>query len=129
MRHPDVILAAVYGIPDFDMGDRVMAALQIQPGTTINPDEFAEFLRAQTDLGPKWVPTFVQIVEEFPMTPSNKVIKRELVLKRWHDVEIHDHAQLWWRPAKEIAFSQFTRVEANELREKFAANNRGALLD
>ncbi len=129
MRHPNVILAAVYGIPDFDMGDRVMAALQLQPGTTINPDEFAEFLRAQTDLGPKWVPTFVQIVADFPMTPSNKVIKRELVLKRWHDVERRDDVQMWCRPTKEIAFSQFTRVEATELRAKFAANNRGALLD
>jgi fatty-acyl-CoA synthase len=129
MRHPNVILAAVYGIPDFDMGDRVMAALQLQPGTTIDPAEFAEFLRAQTDLGPKWVPSFVQIVVDFPMTPSNKVIKRELVLRRWHDVERHDDAQLWWRPSKEIAFSQFTRVEATVLRAKFAANNRGALLD
>jgi fatty-acyl-CoA synthase len=129
MRHPKVILAAVYGIPDFDMGDRVMAALQLQPGTTIDPAEFAEFLRAQTDLGPKWVPSFVQIVDDFPMTPSNKVIKRELVLRRWHDVERRDDVQMWWRPAKEIAFSQFTRVEATELRAKFAANNRGALLD
>jgi fatty-acyl-CoA synthase len=129
MRHPNVILAAVYGIPDFDMGDRVMAALQLQPGTTIDPAEFAEFLRAQSDLGPKWVPSFVQIVVDFPMTPSNKVIKRELVLRRWHDVERHDDVQLWWRPTKEIAFTQFTRVEATELRAKFAANNRGALLD
>jgi fatty-acyl-CoA synthase len=129
MRHPNVILAAVYGIPDFDMGDRVMAALQLQPGTTIDPAEFAEFLRAQSDLGPKWVPSFVQIVVDFPMTPSNKVIKRELVLRRWHDVERHDDVQLWWRPSKEIAFSQFTRVEATELRAKFAVNNRGALLD
>jgi fatty-acyl-CoA synthase len=129
MRHPHVILAAVYGIPDFDMGDRVMAALQVQPGTTIDPAEFADFLRAQSDLGPKWVPSFIQIVEDFPMTPSNKVIKRELVLRRWHDVERHDDVQLWWRPTKEIAFSQFTRVEATELRAKFAANNRGALLD
>ena len=129
MRHPNVILAAVYGIPDFDMGDRVMAALQLQPGTTIDPAEFAEFLRAQSDLGPKWVPSFVQIVVDFPMTPSNKVIKRELVLRRWHDVERRDDVQMWWRPAKEIAFSQFTRVEATELRAKFAANNRGALLD
>ena len=129
MRHPDVILAAVYGIPDFDMGDRVMAAVQIQPGIKFDIDEFSEFLRAQSDLGPKWIPSFIQIVEDFPMTPSNKVIKRELVLRRWHDVEIHDNAQLWWRPVKEIAFSRFTRVEATELRGKFAANNRGALLD
>jgi fatty-acyl-CoA synthase len=111
------------------MGDRVMAALQVQPGTTIDPAEFADFLRAQSDLGPKWVPSFIQIVEDFPMTPSNKVIKRELVLRRWHDVERYDDVQLWWRPTKGIAFTQFTRVEATELRAKFAANNRGALLD
>lgn len=129
MRHHDVILAAVYGIPDFDMGDRVMAALQLHPSATFNAVEFAEFLSAQTDLGPKWIPSFIQIVEEFPMTPSNKVIKRELVLRRWHEVERNDDVQLWWRPTKEIAFSQFTRVEATELRAKFAAKNRGALLD
>ena len=111
------------------MGDRVMAAVQIQPGIKFDIDEFSEFLRAQSDLGPKWIPSFIQIVEDFPMTPSNKVIKRELVLRRWHDVEIHDNAQLWWRPVKEIAFLRFTRVEATELRAKFAANNRGALLD
>ena len=129
MRHPDVILAAVYGIPDFDMGDRVMAALQIQPGTTIKPDEFAEFLRAQTDLGPKWVPTFIQIVEDFPMTPSNKVIKRELVLRRWHDAENDANAKMWWRNGKETRFEKFGSEQAQELRAKFAAHQREGLLN
>ena len=129
MRHPDVILAAVYGIPDFDMGDRVMAALQVQPGTTIDPAEFAEFLRAQPDLGPKWIPSFIQIVEEFPMTPSNKVIKRELVLRRWHDAENLENAQIWWRSSKDIRFDVFGREQAQELRAKFAANQREGLLN
>ena len=129
MRHPDVILAAVYGIPDFDMGDRVMAALQVQPGTTIDPAEFAEFLRAQPDLGPKWIPSFIQIVEEFPMTPSNKVIKRELVLRRWHDAENQENARIWWRDSKDIRFDVFGREQAQQLRAKFAANQRESLLN
>ena len=33
MRHPDVILAAVYGVPDPEIGDRVMVALQLVPGS------------------------------------------------------------------------------------------------
>ena len=50
------------------------------------------------------------------------------LVERAH-VERSDDVQVWWRPTKEIAFTQFTRVEATELRAKFAANNRGALLD
>ena len=129
MRHPDVILSAVYGIPDFDMGDRVMAAVQIQPGTKFEIDEFAEFLRAQSDLGPKWIPSFIQIVEEFPMTPSNKVIKRELVLRRWHDAENDANAKIWWRNGKETRFEVFGREQAQELRAKFAAHQREGLLN
>ena len=129
MRHPDVILAAVYGVPDFDMGDRVMAALQLQPGATFDPAAFAEFLNSQTDLGPKWVPSFIEIVDDFPMTPSNKVIKRELVLRRWHNAENESDARIWWRTGKEIRFERFGIAEAQLLRSKFAAQNREGLLN
>ena len=129
MRHPDVILAAVYGVPDFDMGDRVMAALQLQPGATFDPAAFAEFLNSQTDLGPKWVPSFIEIVDDFPMTPSNKVIKRELVLRRWHNAENESDARIWWRTGKEIRFERFGITEAQLLRSKFAAQKREGLLN
>ncbi|MEY4361718.1 MAG: hypothetical protein RL391_1024, partial [Actinomycetota bacterium] len=104
MRHPDVILAAVYGVPDAEIGDRVMAAVQLLPGATFDPDSFADFLAQQGDLGPKWIPTFVQIVDEFPMTQTNKVVKRELVKRRWHDVESDAQARLWYRPGKDLRF-------------------------
>lgn len=128
MRHPDVILAAVYGVPDFDMGDRVMAALQLQSGATFDAVEFSKFLSGQTDLGPKWVPSFIEIVENFPMTPSNKVIKRELVLRRWHNAERDVNARIWLRPGKEIRFEKFGVNDAKQLRSKFAAHQREGLL-
>lgn len=128
MRHPDVILAAVYGVPDFDMGDRVMAALQLQSGATFDAVEFSKFLSGQTDLGPKWVPSFIEIVENFPMTPSNKVIKRELVLRRWHNAERDVKARIWLRPGKEIRFEKFGVNDAKQLRSKFAAHQREGLL-
>ena len=128
MRHPDVILAAVYGVPDFDLGDRVMVALQLQPAARFDPIEFARFLAAQSDLGPKWIPSFVQIVDEFPMTPSNKVIKRELVIRRWHDAEQSPDARIWWRATKELRFESFGTTQASELRAKFVANQRESVL-
>lgn len=128
MRHPDVILAAVYGVPDPEIGDRVMVALQLGPGSQWDAAEFATFLGEQTDLGPKWVPTFVHIVEQLPLTQTNKVIKRELVLRRWHDVENHENAQVWWRTGKEIRFERFTKSDADALRAKFERSNRGSIL-
>jgi fatty-acyl-CoA synthase len=124
MRHPDVILAAVYGVPDPDMGDRVMAAVQLCPDANFDITEFAAYLRSQSDLGSKWLPTFVMVVDDFPMTPSNKVIKRELVLRRWHDVENDSTARIWWRDGRSDDFARFDQEAARVLRDRFRANKR-----
>ena len=36
-RHPDVVLAAVYAVPDEEVGDQVMAALELRPGRGVRP--------------------------------------------------------------------------------------------
>jgi fatty-acyl-CoA synthase len=78
LRHPDVVEAAVYGIPAPDVGDRVMAALVLTPRTTFDVDAFRHFLADQTDLGPKQWPSFVRISAELPRTETFKVLKRHL---------------------------------------------------
>jgi fatty-acyl-CoA synthase len=77
-RHPDVVLAAVYAVPDPTVGDQVMAALQLRPGTTFDPDGFAGFLAGQPDLGTKWVPRFVRVAETLPTTATAKILVRQL---------------------------------------------------
>ena len=78
MRHPDVIEAAVYPIPDPAVGDQVMAALLLNDGAAFSADEFTEFLGAQDDLGPKQWPRFVRVAAVLPRTETFKVIKRQL---------------------------------------------------
>ena len=102
MRHPDVQLAVVYGVPDPGVGDRVMAVVQLVPGATFDPEGFAAFLAGERDLGPKWVPTFVRVVDTFPMTETNKVLKRELVLERFATED-----PLWWRPGRDLTYVPF----------------------
>lgn len=128
MRHPSVLLAAVYGVPDVEVGDRAMVALQLVPGSTFDIDEFASFLGAQSDLGPKWVPTYVEVLDELPLTQTNKVIKRDLVTRRWHAVERRDDARIWHRPGKNLEFVPFTRDDAIRLRERFESAGRGSFL-
>ena len=41
-RHPDIVLAAVYAVPDSLVGDQVMAAVQLRPGVeALDADELA----------------------------------------------------------------------------------------
>jgi fatty-acyl-CoA synthase len=78
LRHPDVVEAAVYGIPAHDVGDQVVAALVLTEGATFDVDTFREFLVQQPDLGPKQWPSFVRISTQLPRTETFKVIKRHL---------------------------------------------------
>src|SRR5205809_3541537 len=63
-RHPDVVLAAVYAVPDPRVGDQLMAALQLRPGAALDPDAFANFLASQADLRTQRATRFVRVTEE-----------------------------------------------------------------
>ncbi len=78
VRHPHVILAAVYAVADLVVGDAVMAALQLRPGTRFEGEEFDQFLAAQGDLGTKWAPTYIRLCQELPITATTKVLKQTL---------------------------------------------------
>lgn len=70
---------AVYGVPDEQVGDQVMAAIVLNDDQSLTPEEFEKSLAAQPDLSPKAWPRFVRINSELPTTPTNKILKRELI--------------------------------------------------
>lgn len=82
-RHPDVALAAVYAVPNADVGDDCMAALILRPGARFDPAGFAAFLGEQRDLGTKMAPRYVRIAQALPSTETNKILKRVLRDERW----------------------------------------------
>ena len=63
------------------------------PGRTFDPDAFADWLEAQPDLGPKWVPRYVRVSESLPQTATGKVTKVGLRAEAWATDE-----PVWWRP-------------------------------
>ena len=78
LRLPDISQVAVYGVPDEQVGDAVMAAVILTDDSSLTPYEFAEFLAAQPDLSPKAWPRYVRIADDLPTTATNKIVKRQL---------------------------------------------------
>jgi fatty-acyl-CoA synthase len=78
LRYPDATEVAVYAVPDPVVGDQVMAALVLAPGSDFDPEKFRAFLAEQPDLGPKQWPSYVRVSAELPRTLTFKVLKRQL---------------------------------------------------
>jgi fatty-acyl-CoA synthase len=72
---------AVYAVPDEHVGDQVMAAIVLGDGADLTPEEFGQFLADQPDLSPKAWPRYVWLTDRLPTTATNKILKRELVVR------------------------------------------------
>jgi fatty-acyl-CoA synthase len=126
LRHPDIALAAVYGVPDPNGGDQVMAALVLRAGCQFDPHEFTTFLQAQADLSPKWVPKFVRLATELPQTASAKILKSELRRQKFLPEQCRD--PIYWRPSRTLEFRLLTREDLQGLLAEFTRTGRESLL-
>ncbi|MFN3006914.1 AMP-binding protein [Mycolicibacterium wolinskyi] len=76
--HPDVLNAAVIGIPDDRLGERVCAVLVVKPGRPeLTVQTLSDYLLAQ-GLSKHYLPEKVVHLDELPMTPSGKIQKFKL---------------------------------------------------
>jgi fatty-acyl-CoA synthase len=122
-RLPGAVMLAVYPVPDARTGDQVMVAIEFAPGHEFDPDEFAEFLSTQPDLGTKWTPRFVRVVDSVPLTANNKIHKPPLRAAGWHRVP-----QVWWRRDRALSYVELTDADRAALHAEFAEHARAHLL-
>jgi fatty-acyl-CoA synthase len=122
-RHPDVAASVVFAVPDSRTGDQVMAAVELRPGATFDAAVFAEFLVAQGDLGTKWSPTYVRIVDAIPVTGTGKLDRKSLRADRWRTAD-----PVWWRRGRLLLYVPLTLEDVKSIDEAFQAAGRGRLL-
>jgi acyl-coenzyme A synthetase/AMP-(fatty) acid ligase len=79
MRHPAIHEAAVVPVPDERLGECACAALIVRPGQRAPTlAELQEFLDGEGVAKYTW-PESIEVFDDFPRTPSLKVVKRDLV--------------------------------------------------
>lgn len=76
--HPAVHLSAVIGVPDDKVGEEVAAVVMLKPGASATTDEISAFVKERV-AGDKY-PRILRIVDELPLGPSGKVLKRSIEL-------------------------------------------------
>jgi fatty-acyl-CoA synthase len=122
-RHPDVTMAAVYGVPDADSGDQVMVALVLGDGVRFDGRSFAAWIDAQPDLSPKWRPRFVRHCRALPTTPTNKVLTRTLVHERFRS-DLVGGDPVYVRGRGDESYRPFTADDEKVLYQAFELSGR-----
>ena len=125
-RHPDVVAAAVYAVPDPRTGDQVMAAVELRPGT--DTAGFAAglgpFLAGQDDLGTKWAPRFVRVMDALPLTATGKITKSPLRADAWTCGD-----PVFWRAERsEFRYGRLGGDDVASLAAELDAHGRGHLV-
>lgn len=75
--HPEISNAAVYGVPHDKHGQEVVASVTLVQGSTLSVQELIRWSSEQ--MAAYKYPRFIEIVKEFPLGPSGKILKRELI--------------------------------------------------
>ncbi len=129
-EHPDVVLAAAYGVPCVVSDELVMVSLKLRPGAIFDPQAFFDFCReaiAGGGMDPKWFPDFVRVVDEFVYTKTQKILVRNLKAEHFDRSRLVA-ADLYWRRRESTCFEIFETGHYERLLRDFEAAERVGLL-
>jgi fatty-acyl-CoA synthase len=82
--HPKILNVQVFGVPNREIGEEVVAWIRLEEGTTATEQEILQYCQGR--LPDSHLPRYMKFVNEFPMTPLGKVQKfkmREIAIKEY----------------------------------------------
>jgi fatty-acyl-CoA synthase len=121
---PEVLTVAVYAVPDPQVGDLPMAAVEPRPGATIDAELLDAWWGARDDLSRKARPRFVRLTDQLDVTASFKTRKHRLAAVGWWGSD----DPVLWAPAPSSPYRTLLPEDRAALRARFAAAERQHLL-
>jgi long-chain acyl-CoA synthetase len=79
-EHPNVVEAAVVGVPHASLGEEVSAAVVLTPGAQVTAEDVRSFVKER--VAPYKYPRNVWLLPALPKGPTGKILKREIRLPR-----------------------------------------------
>jgi fatty-acyl-CoA synthase len=126
---PGVVLAAVYGVPDDQAGDQVMAGLVVSPdAAAFDAVAFTKWLDTQDAIGPKWRPRYLRLLHDPPTTGTNKIVKRMLVHQKFR-LGLVGADEVFVRERGAPEYRRFTAQDERALQASFVAYGRERFWD
>ncbi|HEX3840637.1 MAG TPA: AMP-binding protein [Acidimicrobiales bacterium] len=120
LRFEGVTGVAVFGVPDERTADdQVMAVLEMADPAGFDPAGFDTFLATQTDLGTKWTPRYVRVMERLPVGATNKIDKRPLRETGWRA-----DGAVYWRPDRRQPLRPMSADDGSELEASFGRHRQ-----
>jgi len=84
ITHPKVADAAVFGVPNEDLGEEVKAVVQLMPGIDPGPDTASELIAfCREHLAHLKCPRSVDFTDQLPRLPAGKLYKKALRDSYW----------------------------------------------
>jgi acyl-CoA synthetase len=98
-RHPQVQKAAAFGVPDARLGEKACLAIISREGARLSAQELLQHLH-DVGLSKYDMPEYYAALDAFPLTPSGKILKRELI--EWvKSGRLQPQPVRWTEPVKE----------------------------
>jgi acyl-CoA synthetase (AMP-forming)/AMP-acid ligase II len=76
-QHPKILQAAIVGAPDPRLGEKNCLCAIVKPGASLTLDEVVAFLKGR--VADYKLPEALVVMNDFPMTPTGKIRRPELV--------------------------------------------------
>jgi fatty-acyl-CoA synthase len=84
-EHPAVLMSAVVGVPHPEWGEAVHAEVILREGRAVSADEL--IAHAKTKIGSYKAPKTIRFVDELPLSPVGKVLRRHVRAPYWERQE------------------------------------------
>lgn len=86
ITHPKVLDAAVFGVPNVDLGEEVKAVVQLLVGQVGTPELAQELMNyCHANLARQKCPRSIDFTDELPRLPTGKLYKKALRDRYWGD--------------------------------------------
>lgn len=108
---PGVLAAAVYAVPDPQVGDLPMGAVVPAPDAVLDAATLDAWWAARTDLSRKARPRFVRVASELTQTATYKTVKHQLRRTGW---DCDD--PVLWAPEPNAPYRVLTDADRRRLR-------------